>query len=457
MTLFSKLAMLDHEVLDLQPHPRPDKPDPSNPALGREERARRERLALKLAERGNLKTQLCLPQLAVLDLMRAQAQHANLDRDENDSTLGDLRDRFDSNVEKPAPFALNAQLGEALRLEARDVFLSSPGGAPDFHLNIGRSIACFTRALKDLSSLVAGAALPRQLEFGKPSEYKAWILAHRGAALTAKIWILLVGGKTVDPLFMQAEGDLRAALDNHPTYAWARRFLAVLLTLKAGPEDLARATRLLETTDSIDPNQESSLHQSLALLSYMAATEAGSTERPRRRAAAMRAIEEAVLATNIDPDKCMAPYFAAASLVWLLDDDRKNGAGESDEERTLVTEENSSAAIDSAVVHAQNALSQATACLIGALKLRQRLAKNSDQGTTDAAAEDARIKALAAVFKSSYMDLETAAIILRDPNLADLGQPIANDGAQSPLRSFTDPYCSSDAYLDLKIDFQRFG
>lgn len=454
MQRFKDLARLDEQIKRAGLNAAgPNAAGPNAAGTSEETRAKRAGIAQLLARRGNLKAKLGLAQSAVLDLLRAQAQLANLDQDESATSLGSLQERFKETIasRSPMPFTLNAQLGEAFRIEARDVFLSSAEGGRDFHTGTMRSVDCFTRALNDLEAQESSrdATVP-DLSFGKASEYRAWILAHRGAALTTKIWILLVGGKSDPALYKSAEQDLHRALDMHPTYAWCRRVLAVLLTLRDQGSDHDDASKLLLGSGAVDPSQQSALQRSLSLLSYISANGKGNPRSlDQREAAARRAVDDATLALKNDPDDFMSKYVSAASLDWL----QENATPSADAEHWIPGEDHVSAAIDGAVTHCQNALSQASACLIGALRLRQKNLRKLGQ-VTEAEAEETRLDALHAMLQHFRIDLETAAIILRDPNLRELLGEVSAPPNRPQLPNLLLPFApfAKDAWLSLTIE-----
>jgi tetratricopeptide (TPR) repeat protein len=201
-----------------------------------------------------------------------------------------------------------AQLGEAHRSFARDFFRLMP--SQRFQQHIQKALLAFEKA---------ALLLPEQ---------QAWVLAHQAGTHFVGIWraynidtaqlpdlsLPPQAGDSEDVWEakkhrIRAEEGFRAALTANPNYAWAKRFLAYLLTITGRYEE---AQALLANALLDDPRAELHVIRSLSML-YRYAAEASDVapaERQRLLQLALRAGQQTM---ERDPEDFFGIYAHAAA------------------------------------------------------------------------------------------------------------------------------------------------
>lgn len=248
-------------------------------------------------------------------------------------------------------FAHIVQLGEALRLYARDVdFSRERDGLTATVRTMTASMRCFDRAIALMQD--------------QPSKQQAWALAHRGAARTMGYWLKKtiqdeVGGDIFGAskgegagqnpgVFELAAQDFKDALKKDSGYGWCKQFKAFLLTIRGGENDFDQARHLLETSRELGAPVDSSLERSKSILYFNLVKQGEGEQRERAKAS----LEHALKALKGDHENFVAAFYAAAALQELA------GTGAA-KDKVL------DSAIQNARLRAQNSISQAYAVLIG--------------------------------------------------------------------------------------------
>lgn len=357
---------------------------------------------------GHLKADLGFPSSGLADVLQAYALHVgNVTSAETAGTLSveDLRRKLDKLLDNPqpgTPFELAAQIGEGLRLYARDVDFSADSQKTEPSvLTLGQSLRWFDYAIDKCST-------------DRPDQH-AWILAHRGAAYTTCFWFRDALGEAIKAaafsglgsreLFIRAKRDFDAALRLQPGYAWCRRFLAFLLTLEG--VDYEKAVSHLERARTDGAVNDASLERSRAILFLNMTTKASARERRQR---ACQSLDSATEAMRLDPEEFVAGYFAAASLTILTDsEETRSGIGFQRRQNDTF------AAIDSARIRSKNAISQAYATLVGLNVLEAHLRKTcQDSNAERAKAVYAECESYMDLAQKAHVDLETRVVFDRE-------------------------------------------
>lgn len=310
---------------------------------------------------GHLESDLGFPATGLEDVLRAYALLRDKTLDLDRLAAMSLQDLLAQYVKKgepfpvdETPFELAAQLGEGFRLYARDVdFSEDSADLSQTVETMQRSVRCFDHAVEKCST--------------DRVEQHAWVLAHRGAARTMGYWLkqtlgttaggTVFGAGSITDLFGQAKRDFDAALRLRPNYPWCRRFLAFLHTLEGS--DFEKACSQLEQARPNGEATDSSLERSMALLFLNLAGQSPETEKER----AKQALASATEAMRQNPEEFMASYCAAASMSILA----QGSAATSQTHRSAL------AAIASARLRSNNAVSQAYATLIALSVLESAL------------------------------------------------------------------------------------
>jgi len=254
-------------------------------------------------------------------------------------------------------FAHVVQLGEALRLYARDVdFSREEGGLSATVHTMSASMRCFDKALTLLQD--------------QPAKQQAWAYAHRAAARTMGYWLKKTLGDTTggdvfgaphadrkvgedgvlaDGVFELALQDFgNASSKQEASYPWCTQFQAFLLTIRGTEADFDQARRLLDSARVPGASSDSSLERSLSILYFNLMKQ----RTPEKRERAQASLNHALVALKADSENFVAAFYAAAALHEL--------AGENaDKDQVL------DSAIQNARLRAQNSISQANAVLIG--------------------------------------------------------------------------------------------
>lgn len=249
-----------------------------------------------------------------------------------------------------AGFAVLVQLGEAFRIHARDLDISSVRGALHKTLRtIHLSVKCFEKAL-ELSSKPAEAQL-------------AWAYAHCGAAYTTLFWIekALAAKNTVpkDP-FSTARKCFESAIRLDSKYVWALQFDAFLLTIHGTPADFDNAKTLLHKAKAAGATNTPVMDRSLAILNFNLMGAEPAAKRARLRASAAHGLA----AMRADTEECPAAFFVSASMAVLA---------KTEHATKHVYEQTVASAIQSARTRATNIISQAAASLVGLAALETYL------------------------------------------------------------------------------------
>jgi hypothetical protein len=275
------------------------------------------------------------------------------------ASLRQLRQRLiedSSEFPEGKDFAHIVQLGEALRIYARDVdFSREKGGLQATVQTMSASMRCFDKALTLLK--------------GQPAKQQAWAYAHRAAARTMGYWLKKTLGDTVggdvfgaphadrkiredgileDGVFELALQDFGNASGPDTSYAWCTQFQAFLLTIRGMEADFEQARRLLDSTRVEGAPRDSSLERSMSILYFNLMKQRSAEKKVRAEAS----LEHALVALRADSENFVAAFYAAAALREL--------AGENAETDPVLD-----SAIQNARLRAQNSISQANAVLIG--------------------------------------------------------------------------------------------
>lgn len=373
-----------------------------------------------LSKRGRVHAELGLPSRALEDSLRA---YLDVEEGALSSLLRGVLDRFKRNPAALVPTsidrenasttdvpsrALSARLGEALRVYIRDVLLSHPPGG---ELNVVDAVECsvylFDQAEADL--------LATRGNVGNDDTELSWIRAHRGAARAINYWTYLVNDSDearTEATFAAADRDFECSkLQNGAPYVWSVRFHAYLYSVRAQLTDFAKACDLLESALQVDPNTQSLIERSRAMLfSYQASATTSSLE--DRTKAARAGIHAGAAATAVDPDDAIAAYFTAANW-WSL------AMLEPDASKRETHQRAHRAAIETARTRSMNAISQVLATLAG-LQLMEILTPGPESSAQMRPIEDARITknvndVLQTLQRDFPPDLETQLIFRRDP------------------------------------------
>jgi hypothetical protein len=356
---------------------------------------------------GHLKADLGFPSSGLADVLQAYALHAGIKVSGATGTLSvdELRRQLRAQIDEPkpgTPFELAAQIGEGLRLYARDVDFSADANRTQPSVEtLEQSLRWFDYAIKQCST--------------DRVDQQAWILAHRAAAFATCFWFRdALGGRIPkdafakldrNDLFICAKQGFDAALRLQPGYAWCRRFLAFLLTLEGS--DFEKAEAHLDRARADGASNDSSLERSRAILFLNMTTKAPPAEQRQR---ARQSLDSATEAMRLDPEEFVAGYFAAASLTILIDaDEKRSGLGFERKQNDAF------AAIESARVRSKNAISQAYATLIGLNVLEAHLRKTCRGASSeDAEAVYLECEAYMQMAQKAHVDLETRVVFDRE-------------------------------------------
>jgi len=352
---------------------------------------------------------------------------------------GDLDDALADVLERGAAGlsddpSILAKFGEALRVYARDVQLSR---AQDKLLGrtVKASIECFDKALASYSDQVELAA------------EKAWLLAHRGAALMMIYWLDIIrpGATGDNELFEACKADFEAACALKSQYTWSIQFNAFLHALRGEVGDFDYAVERLKSLPA-ETRARPTIQRSLAMLySYNAAPKSEKASVEERRDAAQASLNAALNAQKDDQDEFLGSYSGAASS-WALFDmapgDLKGNKDEDKEKQRLL--QDAQASCETAEIRARNAISQALVALVGLTFVRGKLAQaTGDEAALKAAGTDSQALQLL-IKKSQFRDLESQAMVRRDPvwrsikDDADCSRYFLQPGFDE-LRNFTPP------------------
>jgi hypothetical protein len=297
--------------------------------------------------------------------------------------------------------AVLASVGEALRVYARDVQLSRAAD-PQLGRTIAASIECFDTAI----NIVKG-------QEGAGLTQLPWLYAHRAGARMMIYWLNLVS-EPVPPSnadrFSECDEDFDAAIRLMPAqYTWAIQFKAFLYALRGEGDDFGTARTLLAGLGEKVADQPT-IQRSIAMLNSYTAADVNNS-REERLQAARDGLNAAMRAQPPDQDEFLAPYSGAACR-WVIYD--LNRADKSDEEQNALRGEVQTA-IETADIRARNAVSQALVALFGLATLRAKLASDArdTQGFVEATRQAKELSAL--IYSSPFRDLESRAMVLRDP------------------------------------------
>jgi tetratricopeptide (TPR) repeat protein len=366
---------------------------------------------------GHLKSDIGFPSTGLEDVLRAYALHKKPGVDPDklaNQSLSELRSEHVNPDPFPVdgtPFELAAQLGEGLRLYARDIDSScEAGAAARTILTLERSVQCFEYAVQKCST--------------DRVDQQAWLLAHRGAARTTGYWLKralgagvadkIFGALPSPELFKIAKRDFDDALKLKSDYGWCRRFLAFLLTLEGS--DFEKAGSQLERARADGSGNDSSLERSRAILFLNLAGTSAENKHDR----ASQSLAAATEAMRLDPEEYVAAYYAAASMS-ILAQESKDATNRRRKRREAL------AAIEGATVRSQNAISQAYATLIGLTVLKSHLChcdddavdkpkpKENERERAQATLEEAEeCKHYVSLAMNARVDLETRVVFDRE-------------------------------------------
>ncbi|ACY17120.1 tetratricopeptide repeat protein [Haliangium ochraceum] len=204
-----------------------------------------------------------------------------------------------------------AHLAEAHRLSARDFLRSLPP----------------RRFLAHIAGARAALATLREL-VGRP---RPWIAAHEAAVDVHQVCRLLsidLGGQTelaalartadaaqvreIERLYERAEQRLREALAAEPGYAWAKRFLAYVLTMRGSFE---AAAALIDELSAAAGREDAPSACMMSLLCRYAAAQKGEGQGEERERLLQRALSASMVAAQDNHEDFMAAYAHAASCV----------------------------------------------------------------------------------------------------------------------------------------------
>jgi tetratricopeptide (TPR) repeat protein len=214
-----------------------------------------------------------------------------------------------------------AQLGEARRVLARDMYKL---------LSTEQFESCTRGAIEAFEQ--AAQLLPDET---------AWVNAHLAAAHFAHYWVALdaeapptakrghgrrpgkadkrTSKRDAHPDKETARALFRQAIDENPNYAWAKRFMAYLVTLD---QEYDLGKELLGDALLDDPQARLHVLRSMSLLSLYSGSE-GDDGKGRTAENRATALEEAIRAAGQvltqDPEDYMAIYVHAAAVSELAD------------------------------------------------------------------------------------------------------------------------------------------
>lgn len=376
---------------------------------------------------GHLKSDLGFPSSGLADVLRAYSLYKNPaeDRDKLATvTLAELAGEHLSGDVFPVPgtpFELAVQLGEGLRLYARDVEFSKDSTKLAATLRIiALSLKCFDYALTSCST--------------DRVDQQAWLLAHRGAALTMLFWVR----DALDPkavkekreLFESAKRNFDDALKLQPKYAWCRRFLAFLLTLEGS--DFEKAEAQLEEARADGAANDSSLERSRAILFLNLA---GETSREEQYERARQSLDAATEAVRLNTEDNVGAYFAAASLSVLAGEQRAS------EPVALGTRryQDALSAVESARIRSKNAMSQSYATLLCLSVLEAHLYQTAPEGAKPPADKIEQTNRERQFYMDLagevYLDLETRVVFDREIRRLEQLEGVDTE-LKTALRSF---------------------
>lgn len=349
---------------------------------------------------GHLESDLGFSSLGLADVLRAYALQKSPDADVAELTLEELRKKYvvEAFPDPETPFELAVQLGEGLRLYARDVNFSRKGNA--LKATAGTLKAC----LKCFDHAVDNCSTDR-------SDQQAWLWAHRGAARTMTFWLKkslgtkvvedVFGPKFPKDVFSWAKSDFDAALREQPNYPWCRRFLAFLFTIQG--TDYEEAELHLAKARLHDDTASSALERSKAILFLNLVDQEENVAYDRARLS----LGAAVNAMREDPEDFVAAYFAAASRTVLA---------QQPDAKEKRWQEAAESAIASARVRCENSLSQAYACLIGLGVLDYQVQKKKSPDSPALLAIEHSCSQYLSFAKDAKIDLETRIVFDREFN-----------------------------------------
>lgn len=333
--------------------------------------------------------------------------------------------------------AVLAGMGEALRVYARDVQLSR---AMDDLLQptIVASARCFEKAIGLLREPFASETVSQRRQRNRQL---AWLYAHRAAARMMTYWLDLVsrpdaGGD--DALFDECRDEFDQAIELMvpEQYTWAVQFKAFLYALRGQSGDFETAQDQLGCLgDQVD---EPTIQRSIAMLNSY--TAADPTNPDDKRLSAARAGQVAAMrAQRADQDEFLGPYSGAACR-WVAYDIQR--ATKSEEEQAAMRA-GVLTAIETADIRARNAISQALVALLGLTALKAKLAADANDEPGFAAAMG-KVDWLAHFIEASeFRDIESRAMVLRDPVWKALQNDEKCQGARNfdydALRAFKKP------------------
>lgn len=370
-------------------------------------------LVQALADRGILQTNLGFASAGLLDLLTAYFHEKNpqaLVKQANEMTVDEQLNvyldaaRVAGKKHDDIAFSyswLEARLGEALRVYARDILLSQPMPrdhdqmliiADHLKRTIDASIACFDFA-----------------EAYTTAENLPWIGAHCAAALTMKYWTELASGVDAEDdvlvgIAKHAEDKFKAAVTGYEANnPWCKRFYAFLLALRGRNGDFRQASQFLEECLGALPYHDSTIDRHQAML-FNYDTQNDNGEIARR--AALSSLDKSLQAVRADSEDYIASSFGTSSLFALSYVCEPSNDKEAGDQRTL--RKALPAALEAARVRSINTISQARATLFELALITAITAKSDKE--FDAALKDAA-KALAEL--ELIADLETRCMFMR--------------------------------------------
>ena len=274
-----------------------------------------------LADRGILQTNLGFASGGLLDLLTAYFHEKNpqaavkpANEMTTDSQLQiylDAARKADDHDEIRFSYSwLEARLGEALRVYARDILLSKPMPKDREEM---QSIAKYLKHTIDASIDCFACA-----EAYTTAQNLPWIGAHRAAALTMKYWTELASGPAsdkIDEIAKDAEERFKVAVAGYdPKNPWCKRFYAFLLALRGKNGDFRQASQLLEECLGVLQYHDSTIDRHQAML-FNYDTQNPSEEVSRR--AALASLDKSLQAVRADSEDYIASSFGTSSLFAL--------------------------------------------------------------------------------------------------------------------------------------------
>jgi hypothetical protein len=364
-------------------------------------------LAAAYLDRGAIKLNMGLSESGLVDLFQAYAATRGVDRAQG---MAALHDAFAHDPELASlPSLLLGQIGEGLRLYARDVLLRMVTDEEAVDDTVRASVSAFEAALEAVER--EGGALK---DGGKGR--RGWIKAHQAAAFTTLFWMAVSAGEDGADLFKAAKDGFDEAIDCRTgRYPWAHRFRAFLYAIRGEHEDFGNAVKDLDAAKDVRDGSGAALDRSIAmLLSYEAGSDRANPA--EQLAAARRSLDAAGEGLRLDPDDFMASYFQAVAL-WRLAD------LEEDPQARERLRQYVEPAIDAAWSLTINAMSRAYATLAG-LAAMNVLSNDEGRAASLAMSPDAlrRRESFASMardalkrFETVRPDWETRAMFIRDP------------------------------------------